>query len=596
MDFLMGLLFDKKSKFGITIVGCGLLIISFFTGIATAKEINRTKKIGISSVQKEAISDQKPTVSIKKVNTSQVGLYEKFEVQLNLQNVKYYNPYDYKQIDVRAVFISPSGKKWEIYGFYDNFKKADAWKIRFSPNETGTWTYRVSVEDYQGKVYSKVHTFTAVESAHHGWIRTSNDNPHYFQYDDSTSFYGIGVYSPWGNDQQRLDTFSKHHANLLALWNITYGGMVNDHGLIEDSLGHYNQNKLGHLDIFMSELEERDIKLMLAIWPHDLFSATVWAHQWHINPYRDITKVQEVYSDAAAWEFQKKLYRYLIARYGYSRSFGIWEIINEMNGTDGWQDGHHLEAYEWVNKVSVYFRNHDPYHHPTTASFSGGKKEYRETLYHLTDVPNIHLYSKQGWTPEFSQDSMRSSMFNYAWASRRFWNTFYKPSIFGESGASLSYYKPGTRDYEIAYHNAIWASLTNGLASTPVWWSYKDLSSQSWNYLQYLQQFVRDIDFAHLELIPANITVSHADAYGLKTDNFVFGWIRSYDGKGISGKKVEINNLDNGNYRIIWYDTWQGEFIKEIKQKISNHTLSEQIPSISGNVPDVALKVVKVED
>ena len=150
-----------------------------------------------------------------------------------------------------------------------------------------------------------------------------------------------GVYSPWRNDKERIDNYIDHKANLLALWDITYGGFVNGTGLIEEELGKYNQEKCGRIDSLLTLFEAHDIRLMFAIWPHDLFSKTVWAHQWDKNPLSKVTDVENVYSDSTAWEYQKRKYRYLIARFAYSRSFGIWELINEMNGTDGWAKGHH---------------------------------------------------------------------------------------------------------------------------------------------------------------------------------------------------------------------------------------------------------------
>ena len=75
----------------------------------------------------------------------------------------------------------------------------------------------------------------------------------------------------------------------------------------------------------LSILEERGIQLMYAIWPHDLFSETVWAAQWRQNPYSQLVHVDDVYSDSLVWEYQKKKYRYLVARFAHSRSMGIWE-------------------------------------------------------------------------------------------------------------------------------------------------------------------------------------------------------------------------------------------------------------------------------
>ena len=163
----------------------------------------------------------------------------------------------------------------------------------------------------------------------------------------------------------------------------------------------------------------------------------------------------------------------MIARYSYSRSMGIWELINEMNGTDGWAKGRRREALDWVKKCDQYFQENDPYNHPVTASFSGGLTEYREELYQRNDIPNIHLYPSQGWPMKYPEDKLRSDLYNFAWAARRFWDGFEKPAIFGEAGADLTYFKPTSAEYHISYHNQIWAALTNGLSSTPVWWAYE---------------------------------------------------------------------------------------------------------------------------
>ena len=242
-----------------------------------------------------------PTVKIASTNTNRVKKYEKFEVLLSLKNVNYENPYDPADIDVYALFTAPSGEEIRINGFYDNYKNADQWKLRFSPGETGEYTYQLFVENNGEKGKSAHSKFTAIESNHHGWIRPSKVNPHYFAYDDGETYYGIGVYSPWRNTMERFETYTEHDANLFAIWDITYGGFINGTGLIEEELGRYNQKKLGRIDSLLSILEKDDIKLMYAIWPHDLFSKTVWAAQWKQNPYNQLIEVEEVYSDSLVW-------------------------------------------------------------------------------------------------------------------------------------------------------------------------------------------------------------------------------------------------------------------------------------------------------
>lgn len=53
------------------------------------------------------------------------------------------NPFN---IEVGALLTSPSGKQWRVPGFYDGDGKGrldgDVWKVRFSPGETGQWSFK----------------------------------------------------------------------------------------------------------------------------------------------------------------------------------------------------------------------------------------------------------------------------------------------------------------------------------------------------------------------------------------------------------------------------------------------------------------------
>jgi len=532
-----------------------------------------------------------PGISVSQTNTSTVKKYEKFEVNIELENVSYENPFDPEEIDVYAIFSSPSGKSYRINGFYDNYNNANQWKLRFSPNETGVYNFRLFVYNENKTGVSEYGSFRAVESNHKGWIKPSENNPHYFKYDDGTSYYAVGVYSPWRNNQERFDTFAKYDANLFAIWDIGYGGFVNGTGIIEEELGKYNQEKLGRIDSLLTILEKNDIKLMYAIWPHDLFSETVWATEWDKNPYNQLIDVADVYKDSLVWEYQKRKYRYLIARFAHSRSWGIWELINEMNGTDGWQQGRHEEAYEWVAKSDKYFEEHDPYNHPTTASFSGGFNEYREPLYERNDIPNLHFYPEQGWPLKYPKDSLRSAMHNYAWATQRFWNNFEKPAIFGEAGANLAYFENDREEYHITYHNAIWASLSNGLAGIPVWWQYTHLNDQDWQQLQHLSGFVSDIDFANLPYQPVKATADGTDVYLMDAGDHAFGWARSYQRRTISGVQIQIEKPQSGKFEIEWFNTWTGETIKTDKITTDNGVLEIKVPEMNPANPDVAFKI-----
>jgi hypothetical protein len=79
-----------------------------------------------------------------------VPIYGMWETKVG--NAKpYANTFDFRVVELQATFTAPSGKDYRFYGFYDGDGfGADAgniWKIRFPPNEVGTWRYRYAWTD-----------------------------------------------------------------------------------------------------------------------------------------------------------------------------------------------------------------------------------------------------------------------------------------------------------------------------------------------------------------------------------------------------------------------------------------------------------------
>jgi hypothetical protein len=531
-------------------------------------------------------------VEINNVNSATIGLYEKFEVILDIDDSAIVNPYDPNEINITARFVSPSGVEWNVVGFYDDYLGRDEWKVRFSPNEVGQWSYLVSNNSIGKRSTTEVQTFDAVASEHHGWIQVSEENPHYFSHDDGTAFYGVGSYAPWRNSVATFDTLEQYGANMFGIWNITYGGMVNGAGLIEEELGRYNQLKCGRIDSLLEISAERGLHAMLAIWPHDLFSQTVWAHQWHINPYNQICDVVDVYSDSLCWEYQKQQYRYLLARFAHNRGFGMWEIMNEINGTDGWAQGRTQEAADWVHKVHNYFKENDPYNHPTTASRSGGYGEYWGDTYELFDVANLHVYETQGWPQTYTGNPLRSSMANYAFGAARFWQNFDQPAIFGEAGWDWVFVDVNSPDYSKLYHNALWVSLTNGLAATPIWWVWNDpLDKEDWQQMAHFSKFVKNIDFINESREPFSDSTDELDLFGMKSESTAFGWIRLADNPDISNTKLHINGDFNKNisvWAITYFNTWSGDTLDVHIRPNLDGVLYDQTPQLDAPHPDVA--------
>ena len=538
------------------------------------------------------------TVSVDYTNTTSPGLYEKFEVTVKLDNATYTNPYDPEEIDLRAIFISPTDSAWVINGFYDDYNNQEKWKIRFSPNEIGIWKYYLIATDMSGTVQSEEKQFNAVESDFHGWIRPSNVNPHYFVHDDGSNYYGIGAYFPWKMTSGGMNRMEANGSNFVGVWNIMYddGNIIES---MESGLGKYDQPKCKRIDDIIGMAEARNMKVMLAIWPHDLLSNTVWAHQWHNNPYNALCNVNEFYGNEEAWKYQEKQYRYIIARWGYSRGLGIWEIVNEINGTDGWQNGYSNEANEWTRKVSNFLRENDPFKRPNTANQSGG--QWWPEGYDAVDIPNVHTY-ESGWSAKYPSNPHRSSVNLYATLTQDFWNGWEKPAMYGEAGYTDIYggFAPGTANYTTSYHNTLWTSWANGLAITPVWWDYPLLSDNDFLQLRAFSKFINDnidfLDFAHVNYQHMEVSANNCDVYAMATDTSVFGWVRQINGSSLSGHSFTVNGLENLAYSISYYDTWTGELISsDILVIEENGSASQIIPMIPSNKPDVAF-IIKPQE
>lgn len=548
-----------------------------------------------------------PSISVIGVNQESMGLYEKFEAILLLEDASYQNPYNPGEIDVYSYFLPPEGDTIWVNGFYDNYNNVDEWKVRFSPDIVGEWEFQVFAKDIDGIGESVKYTFTAIESHYHGCLNVSPDNSHYLVHHDGTSFYGVGAYYPWGieNDATGLGILEESGGNIFGYWNGNYdnggnGGGIHQIESARTGIGYYDQHKCARVDEILNWAEERDLKMMFALWPHDILDKNVWGYNgWEDNAFKEICAANEFYSDSLSWEYQKKLYRYIIARWGYSRSMGIWEIVNEINGTDGWAYGNQSAALEWVQKVHNYFKENDHFNRPTTIAKSGGSQNYWTQGYQICDMPNVHLYEK-GWGALFPDDPIRSSHWTYRNVTRQFWNQFEKPGIFGEAGYTNNYgnFSPGSNKYEIMYHNALWVSWANGLAATPMWWDFGTKSIFTPSLMAQIHAFskiVHSIDYAHIPLNHTSITVSECDAYAMNTDSLAFGWIRDIDGNNVSGQLFTLEGLPDTCYSILWLNPWTGDTVKTNFRVSQNGQLIDQIPQLSQDLLDIAFIVRPAE-
>ncbi|MBI5650293.1 MAG: DUF5060 domain-containing protein [Chloroflexi bacterium] len=207
-----------------------------------------------------------PTINAITILTPTVGRYEKFQVQFAVTTVatNLQMPYDpapppgitINGITVNAVFTAPSGKIHQQPGFYyqvfdDQIKDGKewfyptnnfSWRVRFAPDEIGTWQFYLTARDSGGTVQSTARTFTVTTSTNPGFIRVSPD-PRYFEFSDGTYFPALGMNATYGaigwvnptldtqnyfqqqgqNGIQLMRTWLSNWAIFGSTWNPWYG-------------------------------------------------------------------------------------------------------------------------------------------------------------------------------------------------------------------------------------------------------------------------------------------------------------------------------------------------------------------------------------
>ncbi len=545
----------------------------------------------------------------RELPATEIGLYEKLELNVDLR-ATFSNPFDPDEVDLWAEFTAPSGKVQKTWGFYNPGRFGAVWMVRFAPTETGAWKYQLHVRDREGTADTRPGEFRCVPSQHHGFI-TIAPNKRYLRYSDGTSFYGVGM---WYNDnyggagqgyisEANLDDLKNRGANFISFF----------HEPLETQatgLGRYDLDRCGRLDEVIQWCEQRDLAISWDLVFHNHLSETVWTPTlYRVNPYRSLTSAKDFYRSDEAWKYQEKLYRYVIARWGYSRALFLWFVIDEINGTDGWTEGDHAVAENWCRKMNDFFHAHDPYGRPTTGTQSGGVVNWWPEGYRIFDIAGREIYEAQGhpMPPNGKPDlvnhhPLRYSYENYATQARKLWDDFDKPSIIAECGWDHTYYEPGTPGYLAMHHNALWATLVNGTCATPFWWAYSPRMNDSvlTGDLRAFAQFVSDVDFAGKQWQPLEMKVSAGDGWAMKSDDLIYGWIVNPT-SGVAKETITLAGLQDGDYEVRLYRTWAGRYLASTTVAVAKERLTVSIPELepqdthANNIgDDVAFKITKL--
>ena len=442
--------------------------------------------------------------------TGVVGRFERFELRCALQ-AEADNPYDTKQVEVRARFVAPSGKAKTVDGFFVKPYRPvlgrkeqlvddgeSHWRVRFAPTEVGEHTFTVTLRDRKRTYLPKAGRFECVRSERRGFLRVSPDDGNYFVHDTGDAFIGIGLAGQmWGGDRHNCLQRYKSILSDLAAFGGNYtsvnvetlgGGVFGLDG--RAPLGaNYDQENAARLDYMVQMAERRGIAIVVNLFQTSLYSAKHWANS-RFNSARGgpCQSAVEFFTHPEAKGLQKQLLRYIVARWGHSPSVAVWELCNEVNYSQAFRTDPAI-VRDWHREMAAYLHEIDPNRHLVSTSFGSSDLCEDPDLWRMPEIDStiIHIYTNEPV----------QGLWRRVGTKRQYG----KPCIGGECGIPFpTVNKAYERDPEgLHFHNAAWTSIMSGAAANVLpWWG-----DRYWNtldlvhLLEPLSRFCQGIDWPH---------------------------------------------------------------------------------------------------
>lgn len=342
------------------------------------------------------------------------------------------DPNPFLDMRLQVQFTSPSGKEIWVPGFFDGDgrggPKGTAWKVRFSPNEPGTWKYQarfrrgkevaIDLDPEAGEAIELPHLSGTLEVSprdHHApgflkWGMLRYAHGHYLKFDDGPYWIRGGVDEPenflayqgfvntpskhkfadhlsdwkegdpdWNDGKGRaiigaLNYLVKEHVNSIYFLTMNVGGdgkdvwpwvgPIHPKGSPDNDNLHFDTDKLRQWEIVFDHAQRRGIFLHIV--------------------FNEAEKENKQELDNGELGPERKLYyREMISRFGHHLALE-WNICEEYNLD--FDFGH-----DRIRAFADYIRAVDPYDHPITVHTAGDPVEalrfiYEDKRFDLTSI------------------------------------------------------------------------------------------------------------------------------------------------------------------------------------------------------------------
>ncbi len=589
----------------------GTLLVILYIGKIPAGEIHmdnlRSHHESETLAKRAPVAVPKHDVALKGLvgQVDKLALYELLELQVSFQG-QYVDPYDQNEIALVGLFQSPSGKALTVEGFLYSGEvdgvepvRRPVWKLRFTPNEVGKWSYTVQVKNRWSEARSAPFSVECVSGGGDGFVRVDRQNPHYFALDSGKFYYPLGQNVAWENIEKYpryFEKMKKNQENWARIWmtNWSFGIEWKRMGGYK-GLGNYNLDNAAKLDRLFHLADKNGIYLQLVFDFHGAYSRKV-NPEWANNPFNAanggfLNEPHEFFEDGRAKALYKKRLHYIVARYGHNVRLMAWEFMNEIFFTDNYDKD---REFAWHKEMSEYLRSIDPYKHLITTSFFDG---FNKQTYELStfDFAQMHVYRQKVWK-HFANTAPRM-------------RTLGKPYFFAEFGSDSGNGVDDKDEKGVFLHGGLWASfmqLTAGNAM-PWWWDTHIDPKDLYYHFGALARFAEGVDRRKYDFTPSRQRLKglaggkevFLELMGLTDQAFSMYWICDAFGMHkktratpltFEGAKVVLPSFRDGVYEVEFWDTYRGAVTGKTEVTAQGGELALSLPKFTN---DLAFKITR---
>ncbi len=610
-------------------IGFRLFSDSEYEGVAVVDNLRVTAAVE---------SETAPEIRRVRRLTPRAVVYEQYELAVDLPD-RYNNPFDPDEVSLTADIEEPDGSKRTIPGFYyqSYYRQRGEphdrlipqgpphWRIRYTPMMPGEHRMTIHVNDRYGSDRSPALVLDADPPKRQGFVRVSERDPRFFEFDDGSPFFPIGhnLRSPFDERMHLQFPWSLRHDEGSSIYD-HYFRQMKDHGVniteiwmaswsfgIEWSrtapgyhgIGQYNLMHAWELDQVIEQAERKDIYINLVIHNHGKFSKH-WDPEWDENPYNKerggyLETPEDYFSDERAFKDFEQSIRYIIARWGASPTIFAWKLWNELDLTGSQRERvnhRRSEVVEWHRRMGAKVKQMDPYRHMIGTHFCG---DYTHQNPEIIKLPEIDL----AMIDAYHSNSDPLHIVDLMIRSARFNNRFDKPVLITEYGGSP--HAATLQHLDGALHAGLWSSVAIPLGGAPMLWWWGLIEEQNY-YTKFraLANFMKGEDRRNPDAVMRHIQTLVDDDSGRADGDFLalsflsdhngIGWMAdtnhfsSRNPPAVSNLVMRIEDMAEGRYTVEFWDTTQGDPVHELQTTTRNGILDVEAPVFTR---DLAFKI-----